>query len=398
MLTLILASVKREGRIDPNKIHQEFVLNLTPFEAALKLEKDYSVSISQFMANEMKRVAGKRFIPLLTDPSISSRFDIFLGFLERNPNVLKLGPIGCHNAFRESLGRVKTYRAIGISDIELEQLKKHGFICSIIRDAPSLWRDDYQRFCPGLRENIIEHIFHPETKSTLISVSELPELAVSATSQHLTARRYPAKEIWLFPLELHEFDTLRFSWYLSTPNGQDDPSYEKYFNSITVLQNGKHFWTFDPSAELFLPYAISPRNIDFANAKRITPEQIYGYAGLSGQETPLSRVSDEYTRNLIESRRGIFIPELGNVEIFSIPNLLEISGSIVLAGSAEQNPFKHPEIPIFIDSRFFHRGDLVKRQISIQMDEIKRPGLREKRGKYQFPQSLEGTLYSYCPK
>ncbi|UCD55519.1 MAG: hypothetical protein JSV93_01600 [Candidatus Omnitrophota bacterium] len=357
--------------LDQNSVYERLISELTEEEIFLKLSSDYHLfedpddkfrnyDLAKYMIDKVSQSLGKTFVNLLADPSISNRLDEFISFALP---IVRLKPsielLELRKKFRESLDKRTVYRVALMKQNQLEEIRRNGFIAALNKRGTYEGLQGSSKLTPLdiVHDNILNLRMHISRhtrdafmiNSGLISVSNYPRMAAYATRAYLGTEEIRKKikegyKIYLFPIEIYEFDLIRHGWYIDFMGSLGD-NYEDETEKISCCDTGN---------EAVVQFRISPEQILFSNIKILNLEDMPEYE-ISPPENQdrisnLTPKAHDYIREYFKQRvpfwgkyneageRFVHFSTLGLVSLFSIPDLEKQTGQAVWIGKTTDHP------------------------------------------------------------
>lgn len=180
----LLKNVNEQASVAPASAH-----GAKPFETLAAMVSDFKdFTVRQYGAGQVSIYEdfgklGPGFERLIVDPALVQRRGRFFRFLAEKPKFANAWK--ARNAFRESTRDVTVYRAIALSDEELEVVGRLGIESSLTRGARrSRGNPFYELNTETTYTDLIKrHLSGWTHFSPFVSVSEYPEVAVGVAGQ-----------------------------------------------------------------------------------------------------------------------------------------------------------------------------------------------------------------------
>lgn len=250
-----------------------------PLEEVIdKVRDDFGINTAEGIIEETRAKLGENYLPLLIEPSLSTRFDDFVIFAKNTlAQYPELTPWELRNRFKDSLGKKTVYRVSTASPSDLENILTNGFIANFYRtksiQALLENEDGYQSIeynMSGLRGRVNIHAgaFAQTKDSMFISVSDYPEMAQYAGTVQLIDKlptlESDDRKLYLFPIELDEFYLVRNGKYL-----------EQTIKGEGLWTDGKIEIPYgDPGVEALIEFRISADSLKRDEIQTINPSSI----------------------------------------------------------------------------------------------------------------------------
>lgn len=236
------------------------------------------------MLTWVERELGKRFIPLLTDPGLANHFEKFQTFASKTvaakPNI-SLPDL--RQAFSDSLGKIKVFRGMVLSDQEVNEIQKTGIASRLfLTSQRDVAFSDYMGPLKAISgeplypltpmESILKKYssgnLDQETLQTQISTSTYPEVAETAgfhsAGVHWSSMAENNKAMYVFELEIPILDLIRTQGLFKNHE-------EGAF--IPYVIDGKVFNMADDRIEFFTPFWLEPDAIQNIRILKKKPSQ-----------------------------------------------------------------------------------------------------------------------------
>lgn len=270
--------LQKGNHLNQDIVYSTLFQELPDEEIIDKVEQDYGREKAQQMIREVELQLGHAYIRLLIEPSIGCRFNDFISFsiqLKSKGNLPD--PSILRNEFKDSLKKIKVYRVVAATENNLNKILDEGFISNFYRGKTKEELLKNQDFYQSMDYNMVDlrgrvniHAGgYASTKdSTLISVSEYPEIAEYAAFVQLKDRWDDMKKqgykLYSFPIEINEFYCLRYSEYLP-----------KHIKGNGNWTDGKTTIDYnDPGIESFIEFQISKDKINHKEIKEVDIDKI----------------------------------------------------------------------------------------------------------------------------
>lgn len=250
--------------LDQDAVYHRLSTALPMEEIVDKVISDFGAETSEVMIKSVRDGLGDKYVCLLVEPSISTRLDQFIEFARVQPEDTE--PWEVRNLFRDSLGVRTVYRVVSANPQDMQSILEDGFVANFYRyETPETLlanSDGYRSMGYVLsdlrgRVNVHAGAFANTKDSTLISVSEYPEVAQYAATVQLhdtstDLSELPDSRIYVIPMEVGEFYLLRYGTYLP-----------KVIRGDGVWTDGDQFEVpyDDPGIEAWVEFRVPPDTI-----------------------------------------------------------------------------------------------------------------------------------------
>ena len=243
-------------------------------EAARMVENAQSFSLQRYGKEGpklLKRLEklNPHFAALIVDPGLVLRLDQFEKFVKQN-HYSKLDPWELRRLFSKSLGSRRVYRALSLSEEEVEQMKTMGMKSKLINVFDDYVKDKNPKWVnyelnANLNKQVIDRAAYPAAYDSLLSVTEMPEVGIAVSKRYLEAN----KNVYLFELEVPELDILyqKQKGLLDYAEGAN-----RYYLRLTRGSHVEEYPYADRKTESFILYQVNASEIK--SVKKIAPEEI----------------------------------------------------------------------------------------------------------------------------
>ncbi len=217
------------------------------------------------------RELGPLFRQLFLDPAILTHGDALLAFLRTHPRKWS-DPWELRQAFSDSLGTQKCYRALVLTPEQAQEITEKGMSSAFLRE------ERFKGFVRQLgfpyQQQLRDHLnWGNGSASNFQSVTTHPNLAIAVANLTLAKNPAPNANIYLFELELPKIDIVSF-----TPDGLRPPRlWEGRMNHQvnTIFRGGRPIQAgirVDADYESFVNYVIGTSEI--RSVSRVPREEL----------------------------------------------------------------------------------------------------------------------------
>ncbi len=251
--TRTIEELRSTGEIDYEKVYQILRKNLSLPEIVLKIIMDYGELNAQKIFEEVRDELGPEYISLLIEPALAIKIDAFIPFVKGQEKPFS-SPEEAREKFIKFLPRKTTYRLLALLPNSKTTNMTHQ--AGIIRERERHSANLVGTLFRGLRLNIDYQVSSFTSDSPLISVTDYPEMAVSASANKRATIDENANPT-LFKIECSEFYLISFGGILSNPtvsHGTDKRLIDTKWQIGNKIISGN-----DPGIERFFELSI-PRD------------------------------------------------------------------------------------------------------------------------------------------
>mgnify|MGYP001569858018 CR=1 FL=1 len=225
------------------------------------------------IVTKVNRELGVDFLCLALDPGIANRLDDFIEFVQKNLDLRFQSPDSIRKSFSDHLGKETVYRALMLTDDELENIRGKQMLPSGMNDKSKFKRDltemfspfsSYQlkaypttpmqeimaRLSPFKVEGTTMMPFYFMGNSNILSVSGYPEVGLSIAYHDGHQYEIPGKNLYLFELNIPMISLIKQEGLFEINNdGMDLKIGDK------IVKSG------DPNKEMFVFYGLDPNSV-----------------------------------------------------------------------------------------------------------------------------------------